>query len=233
MKKNLVQIITLFLITGLLCFTISCKNKKQVNTSQSKVRDSLVINNKVYYLDSISESYYNSITNKYPQSKDTLPIDTSRIKILKNEITVLLENGDSLTFSNDTSESEEYAIYSYKYTITPLKYVYLHSDCWEWTHDFYVNFVDGVQVDFMQEPIFSPSRKKIVSSCGDLESGEMPNGIQLFSIENNEIVKVFQIDLEDWEPFEIKWLNDSEIIIKRAFLDDNDKRTFDYKRMKL
>jgi hypothetical protein len=193
-------------------------------------RDSLMINDKAYFLDSITESYYNSVTDK----GEIKSIDTSIIKIYPDSITIKTSE-KLVVLKNDTSVSESFKKYRYEGTFSGIGFVHIHGDFWESSGDLLISLKNGTINFFWGRPKLSPDQSMIISYNVDLGPRYMSNGIQLFKVENGPIKNVFETEIENWGPKEIKWESDSTILIKRVKVDFTNeyKEFFDYRRMKI
>jgi hypothetical protein len=60
-------------------FAVGCK--QHIVNNASKPYDTLNIDGKVYSLDSISVNDYKSVHYEFPGANDTIPLDTTKIKI--------------------------------------------------------------------------------------------------------------------------------------------------------
>ena len=212
------------LLLGLILTIVSCNPKPA--TRSKNFGDTLLINNKVYQLDSISELTYNS--------KSVTPLimstDSTFIKISSDSI-ILRTNDRVVTYKNDTIHNESMVKYHCVGIYPEIGFIHVKAAYWEWTRDFLVNFKDGHETELWSDPIVSPNKSQIISNSADLVATEMPNGIQLFKLENGELKKVFEKEIIKWEPYEIKWESDTSIFIKVAKLDNEYNRHFSYKRM--
>lgn len=215
----------------LIILIVSC-NGNQKSIQSVSCSDTLMINNKLFCLDSISESYYNSINYKFPLKADTLPIDTSMIKILSNGILIKTQQKD-VFLENDTTEGDSRVDYSYVKTLSSIGFVHIKAACWEWTNDYLINLKNGEKTRLWEQPILSPNKQMFISNSADLVATMMPNGFQLFKIDNGVIKNVFEKEIENWGPSEIKWESDTTILIKRLKVDDNYKEKYDYIKMNL
>lgn len=220
-----------FITLFLLVLIISCNNERK-NPQSDNCSDTLMINNKMYCFDSISESYYNSINFKFPLKLDTVSIDTSVVKVMSYGIQIKT-NAKEVFLQNDTSDNDSRVIYSYIKTIANIGFVHIKGVFWEWTTDYLINLKTGENTVMWEQPILSPNKKLIISCSADLVATMMPNGIQLFKIDNGVIQKVFEKEIVKWGPSETKWESDSTILIKRLKVDDKYNESYDYVRMKI
>ncbi len=210
-------------------FIIGCNSKNEnSNLTNNHPFDSLHIERKTLYFDSISSTDFEELKYNRSIGLDTIPVDTNRIKIKHDTIFIITDSGKEVVFANDTTYGETMVEYQYVKTLGELGMVELVATYWEWTRVFLVSFKTGNQAELWGNPHFSPNKKYMICYSDGLESGEMPNGFQLFNVENNEVELIFELEIENWMPDEIKWESDSTIFIKRAKLDQNYNRKFDF-----
>jgi hypothetical protein len=222
------------LTLAIIILAFGCNSKKEDSKqSDSHPIDSLTIENRTVYLDSITLSEFETTHSDGIKNIDSLSIDTTKIIVKHDTILILPKTGKKVVFANDTIEGENMVTYKYLKTIKLCNIVEIEATYWEWSRIFLVSLNTGKQTELWDFPNFSPNKKYIISSSGGLESGEMPNGFQLYKIENNDIKLVFEKEIDNWIPDEIKWKSDSTILIKRAKLDKNDNRTYDYLKTKI
>ena len=221
MKRILISI---FIVLLFVCCT-KRENSKQPNSTHF---DSLTIENETFYFDSITRFEYEKLKYDGLKNIDTLIIDTTRIKIKKDTISIFPLNGKTVTFINDTVESEDMVKYKYLKTIKSCNSILIVASYWESYSYYLVNILNGQNTKLWDLPNFSPNNKFIISSSAYLDYADMPNGFQLFKVETDGIKLIFDKGLDDWEANEIKWKSDSTIYIKRAKLDKGGDRIYDY-----
>jgi hypothetical protein len=196
--------------------------------------DTLMINNRVYYLDSISKATYYSVSTEDLIGETIMAADQSEIKINQDSIIIFTKNKCMVVFRNGALDGESRAVYEYISSFKQYDLVYIHGNFWEGTKDYLINLKNGSKTTLWRFPLFSPSGKYILSYSADLEIMEMYNGIQLFKNTDGIIEPVFSKLIDNWEPYEIKWETDSTILIKRAKFDSkHEEHFFDYLRMKI
>lgn len=66
-------------------------------------------------------------------------------------------------------------------------------------------------------PYFSPSNTRFVTIGLDMEAGYNMNGIEYFNYSKESISKVWQLNILNWGPKNIKWQNDSTLIVQRTY----------------
>jgi hypothetical protein len=215
----------------LLISLFSC-NQEPVNTTVQPY-DSLVINSRMQYFDSVGASAYNSTRYIYPIADDTIPMAESKVKANREGVEISLDNGGKLTFNNATAGSKSFVLYRYNKILKPYRLVHITEFHNGWTINFLIRLKDGWRVDLWSAPSFSANREWFYTYSADLKTRDMPNGIQLFRIQGEIINKVFEKTVDDWEPGEMKWESDSTILIKRMKYDTTGKPHSDQIRMKI
>lgn len=193
------------LLIGLILFIVSCIscNTKSRIISKNFI-DTILINNQIYQLDSISELEYNSVKTK----NLILTSDSALIKIT-NHCIMIQANDTIVTYKNDTIHNESMVKYHYAGIYPEIGFIHIRAMYWEWSRDLLVKIKDGRETVLWGNPIVSPNKKYIISNSADLVATEMPNGIQLFKLESGDLVNIFEKEIINWEPYEIKWESDT------------------------
>ncbi len=217
----------IILIASLVLVGHACTQSHQVTDSKSH-KDSLEIGGQYYYLDSIGADYFERVTIPAIQVKP----DTGIVHIYPDSI-VVKSNAKNVCFKNDTSEGESAVTYAFIAMYLNQGYVHIAGTHWEWTSDHVINIRTGSDTECWEDPVLSPGKDKFFVFSSDLVAGFMPNGIQLFTVNADTIVKVFEKEIESWGPEQAKWESDTSVLIKRLKLDDNMQSHYDYVRMVL
>jgi len=190
--------------------------------------DTLIINQKIFRLEPISDSLYFSESDAYIEGINNM--DTNLVQV-KN-IGIKIKVADSILFlKNDTSHNESRVQYDFGKIFPELNLVQIHASYWEWSREFLINYKSGQQAILWGNPKISKNKELLLSSSADLVVLEMPNGIQLFEIRNGQIKLVFEKEISNWEPEEIKWESDTSILMRIAIVDHDYKKHFTYRRM--
>lgn len=191
--------------------------------------DTLQDEDNLYFLWHATEQDFNVGLDIYA-GQDTNYVNATETDY---ELRLRLNSGKEIVFKDDTLESDSMVSYSYEAYYPDLKSWYIHADYWEESADMLIDCRTGEETGLLGEPVISPNKKYIATYSGDLVAGFMPNGLQLLEVHKNEIEPVFEIDTDKWEPSGVRWLNSNELIIKRAFLDENFNRKYDYVKLKI
>jgi hypothetical protein len=228
----------LFLIS---VFFMSCTSNKSTNSNlQQNNQDTLVINNKAYFLDSISEKEYNTVLLKMSEDKSVeneIIEDTNNVSRDKLKLTFHLKNeSDSILVNDTTQDFSDFVNYCYLESNKDIDYWLVKVQLYEGGGYLLINKENGNKIWIWSKPVFSPDKKHFVSYSCDLEAGYLSNGIQLFEVKNREVFLLWEKEIDEWGPSELKWKNDSTIYIEKLKLDFNDSKNPDkisYKSMKI
>ncbi|MFT6246476.1 MAG: hypothetical protein ACI93L_003427 [Cyclobacteriaceae bacterium] len=82
-----------------------------------------------------------------------------------------------------------------------------------------ITYIEGL-------PYFSPSNSHFVTIGLDMEAGYNMNGIQYFKYSQESISKIWQLNILNWGPRNIKWQNDSTLIVQRTYWLPNTKMEY-------
>jgi hypothetical protein len=174
--------------------------------------DTLMSENKIYYVTQISDDYYDKAndkslkTYKYPKDQEKIRINSDSIVIYAIDTT--------LVFRNEEGE-ENIADFTFKGLIPQTQFAIIDGMFWEWTESYLVGINNGQVYSIFNAPAISPDLKFIVSYNADLVAMMMSNGLQILKYENDSISIDFELEFYDWGPEEVKWENDSSLLIKR------------------
>jgi len=208
------------------------------------VLDTLMINNEVYYLDSIDakefESIYSLLDNEtkcivdYGYNKGNETIDDSIHVTSNNEmLTFQLRNGLIDSCINDTTDGEEYTKYSYIKSYNNIDYWLINQTFYEGDVYYLLNKQYGKYISLMSEPLFSPNKKYFISYTCALETEYVATGMQLFEIKNKTVKELWLKELTEWSPSKIIWKNDSIIYMEQFRILENGNNQLSYKSMKI
>ena len=139
---------------------------------------------------------------KYLQGKNQ-----SYFRATDSTLTLLLENGKKLVlpkwdsardmgnnFENYFQKENYYLIYNQ----------FVEGGSW-----MLVNRKNGFLKYIIGEPFFSPNQKRILSINEDLLSELSLTGIQLLEVSGDTLVSKFTIQVKNWGPVGVRWINDS------------------------
>lgn len=218
---------TTFYLLTLALLLASCSQSKPVTETRQHT-DSLRIGSQTIYIDSISANEFLRV--KTPQANQNGNSDL--VSVFPDSIVIKAAEKE-VVYRNDTTEGDSSVSYEFAALIANPGYVHLKGSHWEWTTDRYVNLKTGVETLFWDNPTLSPNKQKLLAYSCDLEAGFMENGIQLYRIDSDTIQQVFEKELEDWGPAEMKWDSDTSLVVKRLRVDAEMNVSYDYLRLYL
>lgn len=70
------------------------------------------------------------------------------------------------------------------------------------------------------EPILSNSNKRFIIANKDLLAGFQWNGIQIYRIDDNDIILEYEQELYEWGPTNVQWINDEHITFSKTYFDE-------------
>lgn len=182
----------------------------EIAQAQQMLYKDTVINGKKLNMQKTNLSFYRAIRRKsFPHNiKDSLVVKKKGILNLK------LQNGKELIFKDITKNEVEGKTFLFKGILNNRFYIVLgkYYDTGEY---FLVDKINGKKTSIWGEPIISPDGKHITSFSGALGYDMMPNGVQMFIFKNNQLVSEWEYKIDDWEPKEIIWIDNTSILISK------------------
>jgi hypothetical protein len=155
-------------------------------------------------------SHKEEINSEIPESLEV--IDSCFVVYMTQRIDTLCDN-----LKDDFSD--EYIDYSYKGHWDSLNFLIFETAIYEELIYFIYDLDKGKKVYLWNQPILSPDKEMILSYSYDLIAGFQPNGIQMFRITDQGLVKEFELEFFNWGPDSCYWLNNNEFILKRNIID--------------
>lgn len=219
------------LIVGLL-FVLSCSSDSKINKEKTKLKDTVANSDKLqkvnysiynetkfYKIEPSTQQEFDDANKKYEQLLNT---DKSQNVIVKDGvISIYIANGELLTFSNVNSSNEvDEKIFVYVGEIKPLKYYVITSKYWEGTECILINANNGDKDTMWTLPYVSPQQSYIACKSAPFGMDGVPNGLQIFKVQTNDLIRHIEINQQFWVPDRFVWKTDNEIIIRAVLIDD-------------
>lgn len=202
----------------------------------------------IYAKDSIWVSNYNlifrpikevSLTDYYPDQakRDSLtrkyPIDVLKALavekyLLRNKQSQFSRNKDTLKLHLNNGrilalvDRKERLMYHYENDFIEINFHLIRVQFEESTGYLMVNKDNGSAYSIWGRPYFSPSQKKFLTIHSDLEEQVSPNGIQLFSFNQGQIKKLWELAIRDWGPTQAKWVDENKLYLQTASILDSE-----------
>jgi hypothetical protein len=168
--------------------------------------------------------------------KRNLARDAKFVKRRGDTLFLALANGRNATLVHNRSDGEPLAMYSYKAVLKELGYYYISGTAWEGHINVLIDKTTGDTAWLAGKPIISPDRKWIICAAFD-ESGESLAGFAFYRVLEHKIEllgKTLYGDFMNWCPVEAKWLDNSNLLVKRLIDFTFDREpNLDYIKLKL
>ena len=209
--RNLIALIIICI------FAFSCGT----DTSEKKLcseTDTIINFNKTWVFDTARLSNYKSteLAETYQFGAQETFDDPSVTRQGLNLVFTLL-NGDTLTLSNDTSDSDAYVSFLYCKKLKALNHWLINGIYYEWNQAEIISCANGARTPVLGYPLFSPDNKHFI--CGSFdESGEGMNGIELYEIKGTTIKLLMRRELRIWGPSRLGWIDNDSVLIERYFM---------------
>ena len=253
------QMLTLaFLISMLSCGTKTESGATEATASIQKesfdstelVIDSMMIDSVVIDYDSILQIGNQKFA--VTESRDTQPFKGMDLRFWPKEDSILALDpnvsriGDSLVFN--TSENGNVCIENVPYgedDEMESAFFYLQGDQfspgywelfavgYEYHWSVLVSKTTGDTTCFHGRPLFSPDGKYVITGNPDLEAAFTENGFEFYNYANNSFKRIGQLDPLNWGPYVMKWISNSEILVKAGTLEYKDQYQITFKNIVL
>ena len=236
----------LLIITVFCSMLVSCSNDENKLPPQKKdtpaatLLDTLIINNVVNKLDSISETEFNSapVPVTFEETDNEWIDDSAHVQRL-DSLTLrfhLGNGGDSLFVSDSAAIDDTYKSFRYMGSYANIPYWLVGVSYWEGGGIFLLNKNDGHKIYVFGPPMFSPDKKYFISYSLDMYAGYINNGIELYEFKEGKVLEKWSKLVNDWGPDDVRWKNDSVIYIKQFRIGEGtngNQEYYTYRSMKI
>lgn len=121
-----------------------------------------------------------------------------------------LKTGKSLSMNNSGSQ-ESGTTYNFWYYYPGIGYYVIKEHTGSHNEFILINSTTGRQLSTWGFPKPSPGKKYIVSTSSDLYGSKDVNGIQILKVEGNDLVVSWEREVENYQPYMPKWLDNNTI----------------------
>ncbi|RFS24526.1 hypothetical protein DVR12_04775 [Chitinophaga silvatica] len=229
----------------LLCATLivfGCKNKSHDQSSvandstppaiHSTPDDTVSIGNKTFLVYFIEKADF----DKYPYpamdtSEAAALAKDSTVKRDNGKLIIRLENGKERILTSNIHDEENFIDYSYIANYPSIKRKGFHLSYYEGSGFALVSTVNGDSMITWAAPAISPDKQYIITASMDLVAAFDPNGFELFSINNNDIKKIGEANLEKWGPGLVQWISNNTLISEYITVNDDGNTQVQYVKM--
>ncbi len=193
----------IILLCNMFCFIL---HNCLAQTGQAVSDTVLFFNNHQIYINSISEDEYKKAAQTERINLDISPIKKNNGKLVLNltgNIKVVLR--DSLSNSDNT----EQVTYNYLGHFKEVSLYVIIVQYYESVEYLLINDKTGVKTKIWGEPKLSSDNKHIVCSSNAIGYDIMPNGIQMWLIEKDNLKLVWEYKQEQWGVDGIIWVKEN------------------------
>ncbi|SFD13256.1 hypothetical protein SAMN05518672_101635 [Chitinophaga sp. CF118] len=231
MRKHL----PIFLIA---VFTVACIHPKTANntaTDSSSVAmatksaniptDTIQMGNQTFLIYALDESPFDeapAVESDSAELKLLNHLDKSgHVERIDDSLIITLDNGHQEVFESNIhpEHDDSYTEYTYTGYLPDIKQYGIYGTYYESTDFLLINQATGETVHTWGAPIISPDKKYFICSSYDLGADVIANGFQLFSYLNGKIIPVGEINLENWGPGQVKWLDNKSLVVEAISMD--------------
>ena len=139
-------------------------------------------------------------------------------RVNETQLKIKLQNGKELLFvdSWDSEFYDENANFTAIELLNNNKFLLIHKQYWEGNSYVLVSLSNGKQIPLEGYPAMSPNNNLMIVAEIDLEAEYSPNTFQLYKVNKNGIVILFDAKPDNWGPDKVEWLSNTMVkFIKR------------------
>lgn len=149
------------------------------------------------------DDYYKCINQV---RKQVLKENSKRCYYSNRGLTLSLIDGKPIMFNNTEKVQYDFLLY-----YPQIKQFVIHVNLGQMEEYMLVDASNGNKINTWGLPKFSPGKNFIVSSSNNFIYPGAPNGVQILAIEGKTIKKVWEREIENYEPYMPKWLDNNTI----------------------
>lgn len=130
--------------------------------------------------------------------------------------------GDTLVFSDTGAEivyAEDFAMYMLVDYLERADYWVVEAGGYEWVDWRLVNGETGESFTAISAPLPSPDGSRLLCFKEDISAGFIPNGIQVWRVDENGLVLEFEDVSVPWGPVNAVWEDDSTVVFEKMYYD--------------
>jgi hypothetical protein len=197
---------------------------KDGTTAEAAIKfegDTFKIGDKTFFIEQITRSDFDKSTSTILDSSEKRNIlqDSLLVKRTADTLILKISNGKTVSLVNNNSDNDSYTQYSYRGKLSDIGQFIVSVSHWE-GHDYLlINESSGDKMNIIGIPKLSPNKKYLITSNNDLFAENTFNGFELFRIDNKIVKLIGKKELTEWGPEDIKWVNDSVILVERTIKD--------------
>ncbi len=182
-------------------------------------------------IDLISKQYGNWHERAIAVEKYQIQLHNLNIIIDSLARIVTLDNGEKLRLTPNITH-DEYG-YTFEKEFKDNGFLLFRVQWFEGNNYFLLNTMSGEKTYIGGRAYFSPNGKYLIGIEDDIEALYSFNGFQLYSVEKNGHLKLIWQFSPVWGPYKIKWIDNSSLVTKGYYLNDNWEKVSFFKSIKI
>ncbi len=191
--------------------------KSDIDTVKVSEVDTFILGNRLVHVERIDSAAFGSETNANIASTNSYSLNNGLVR----------KNGDSLVFLcekriailvNDTSDSDRASRYDYIGYMPDIGKFLIHGAFYEWFSYLLIDRITADTTYVHSIPKVSPDKRTFVSGNADLLAELDFNGIEWHKNVNKPTLIGVRA-LSKWGPSEIKWVDNSTLLVEGFELD--------------
>lgn len=147
--------------------------------------------------------------------------DASFVKRSGDSLIFRTQSGASVALRNNQTEGGEYVGYRYDQIIPEINVFGINVSYYESGDYVILDRNSGDTTHLWAKPVVSPDKKRLICPSYDLEARFIPNGFQLLEYNNGKINLLGEIELDNWGPGQVKWLDNNTLAAEYVTMVDN------------
>lgn len=186
--------------------------------------DTLHLGNKTLLVYTVSKALFDQYPSSSTDTTENVLLAKDSLLLKRNADTLLfsLTNGQTMSMVNKVNQDDEdYAGYTYAGYFPAIHRLGVIATYYESGNYLLVNPANGDTLHTWGAPVVSPDKKYLLCTSMDLAAGFVPNGFQLFSYENDQVKMIGEIEINNWGPGEVKWMDRNTLLATYIFLDND------------
>lgn len=193
------------------------------------------IGNKIFHLEYCTLSEFMKVEKQHKDTaeEDYLHRDASLVKRVGKSLFLTLKDSKKVELADKGDDTDELEHYIYQGRLKGISHYIVRVQYYEGGGYLVINENSGEMVHIIDPLVVSPSKKYAIAGNCDLVAGYTFNGIELYEIQNNNLVLVGKKELEGWGPKKLYWQNDSTLIGERNVFDGSSSGMESTERLKL
>lgn len=152
---------------------------------------------------------------------------------VNDTLTLTFRKGTTSSYIDNDEEDDEHFAH-YEFGGAENGYYFVDGYFWEWTHVKMIDITTGYAITLLRSPYFTPDNKSFATIVSDLEAQYQPNGLTYYNIVSHDsIEQQFSLEIENWGPSAMNWLNDTTAIVEKESLSGQNDPPYTYSYTKM